>query len=353
MNYRRRFTFLGIWLLLRPVYAEAPVFFPSLPEQPRIQYLRSYSTREDVGESAPWLVRFFFGTEKDDTLVERPYGIAALSGRVYVCDTQKGDVRILDLAQGRVGSLSRQGVKLKKPINIAIDAQGYKFVTDTGLHRVIAFDPLDRYWKSFGTEEDWQPVDVALFGPSLYVVDILHHRVSVFDRASGKMTGTLGAVGSEAGKLFMPTNITVDAEGHLYVADTMNFRVQEFSTDGKLIRSWGQAGRTPGTFSRPKGVAVDRENRLYVVDAAFENVQIFNDRGETLLFFGESGNEPGQMTLPAKVALDYDPANLARFQPLADPRLKLSYLIWVTNQYGPRRVSVYGFGDWQDKADAR
>src|SRR3954451_19331287 len=44
------------------------------------------------------------------------------------------------------------------------------------------------------------------------------------------------------GRLNLPYDVAPDALGNLYVADTHNHRIQEFSPTGKLIRKWGSLG---------------------------------------------------------------------------------------------------------------
>src|SRR5690348_1712295 len=51
---------------------------------------------------------------------------------------------------------------------------------------------------------------------------------------------------------------------------------------------------------------------------------------------------PGSTSLPAGVWVDYD--HVKYFQQYAAPGFKVEYLIFVTNQYGDHKVSVYGFG---------
>ncbi|MEZ4999553.1 MAG: hypothetical protein R2744_00210 [Bacteroidales bacterium] len=92
---------------------------------------------------------------------------------------------------------------------------------------------------------------------------------------------------------------------------------------------------------RPKGIAVDRNRNIYVVDAAFENVQIFNSSGQLLMFFGGPYRSPGDMWLPADVTTDYE--NLGYFEKFVDPDFELQFIIYVTNQYGPGKIGVYGF----------
>ena len=87
-------------------------------------------------------------------------------------------------------------------------------------------------------------------------------------------------------------------------------------------------------------IAVDRDTNLYVVDAGFENTQIFSSEGKLLMFFGGNYKGPGDMWLPAKVTLDYD--NLGYFEKYVDPSFNLKYLIFVTNQFGPDKITIYG-----------
>ena len=46
------------------------------------------------------------------------------------------------------------------------------------------------------------------------------------------------------------------------------------------------------------------------------------------------------MWLPAKVIVDYD--NLKYFTKYVDDKFKLNYLVFVSNQYGPDKINVYG-----------
>jgi len=76
-------------------------------------------------------------------------------------------------------------------------------------------------------------------------------------------------------------------------------------------------------------------------------VQIFNARGELLLHFGGAYKGAGAMWLPAAVAISYE--NLSYFESYVDESYRLEYLIYVTNQYGPAKVNVYG--KVEEKAD--
>jgi len=327
------------------------LFYPSLPEAPRIQYLTSFSVAGDVKEKKQkkggWLTKFVLGEEstEDDEGPEKPYGVALNDGQVHVVDTRGSGYAVFDVPgkdyRFTVGSGSHV---MTKPVNIEIDNEGTKYVTDTEKGQIFAFDSNDKFLRAYGDRGQFRPTDVLIDGDRLYVVDIQAHRIVVLDKNTGIELSSFGGPGSEENDLFQPTNIALGPDKHLYISDTGNFRVQKFTRDGEFVRSFGAGvGTAPGDFARPKGIAVDRMGRLYVVDAAFERVQIFNPKGDLLLFFGEpASTHRGGLDLPADVDIDYD--SVPYFQEYADPSFKLEYIIVVANQFGNSRVNVFGFG---------
>jgi DNA-binding beta-propeller fold protein YncE len=73
-----------------------------------------------------------------------------------------------------------------------------------------------------------------------------------------------GGTGSAPGQFAEPRGIALDKLKHIYVADTGNGRVQEFSSDGSLVRTIGQAGTGEGQLDRPTGVAVTTNGHIHV-----------------------------------------------------------------------------------------
>jgi DNA-binding beta-propeller fold protein YncE len=317
------------------------VFYPNLPETPRIQHLVSFGSEWSARGRIDWLEEFLYGAAPPIRLM-KPYGVAIHDGKVFVVDTIAAAVGILDLADHSSKSLGVKGPgRLLKPINIAVDEDGTRYVTDRKLARVLVYDAENRYVTAFGDPEVWAPTDVAIGGEELYVADRQNGEIFVLDKRSGEELRRLGGAGVEVAEFLFPTNLALDGEGNLYVSDTLNYRIQKVDPEGRPLQQFGEAGDGLGQFARPKGIAVDRENRLYAVDAAFSNVQIFNAEGQLLLVLGAAGGNPGDMYLPAKVAIDYD--NVDLFADLVAPGYEVEYLILVTNQYGPNKVSVYGF----------
>ena len=53
------------------------------------------------------------------------------------------------------------------------------------------------------------------------------------------------------------------------------------------------------------------------------------------------------MYIPADILIDYDHVDL--FKDYAVDGAELEFLIFVTNQFGPHKVSVYGYGKFPEK----
>lgn len=321
----------------------AAVFFPPAPDEPRIQFLTGFSHEADLGGQSKF-GRFVLGDTRIHRPIWKPYGISTAPGTVYVCDTQPGNLSMIDLDKKRIRYLRPQGpAAMQLPIGVAVDADGKRYVTDTSRGQVLIYGVDGELKATIGRPNEMKPCGIAINGERLYVTDLSNHCVRVYQTATRELLFKVPRKDAEnEPKLFSPTNIAVDGEGRMYVADTGGFAIQIYNYDGKHLRTIGEMGLTPGRFALPKGVAVDHENRLYVVDAAVGLVQLFDSEGRILMYFGEP-NSGAPVYLPTGLAVDYD--NVRFFQQFAAPGHQLRYLIWVANQAGDKKISVYGFLD--------
>jgi hypothetical protein len=123
-----------------------------------------------------------------------------------------------------------------------------------------------------------------------------------------------GELGQGAGQtqrvLGMATNST---NGHVYVAESANNRISEFTAWGEFVRAFGwgvddgspalqtctaasgcqagTAGSNPGQLDSPRSVAVDSAGNVYVVDGTNHRVEKFDATGQFLLMFGGEVNK--------------------------------------------------------------
>ncbi len=228
------------------------------------------------------------------------------------------------------------------PIGVAVDADGTRYVTDTGRNQVLIYGKEGQLLKTIGKKNDIRPCGIALSSDRFYVTDLTNHCVRVYSKSNGDELFQIPRAKDEKAKLFSPTNVAIDQQGKIYVSDTGDYCVQIYDAEGNYLRTLGEQGMEAGQFVRPKGIAVDHEGRVYVVDAATAVAQVFDAQGRLLMYFGEPKTSGlGALYLPAGIAIDYSNVNL--FQDKIMPGYKVAFLIFVTNQLGPHKVSVYGF----------
>lgn len=320
-----------------------PIFYPPLPELPRLQYLTTINAEKDIG-GGPGIS--LFGAKDEKAEFVRPFGVAHVKGKIYVADASLATVVAIDLAGKKFDFIHEtEGGPFRSPMDIFVAEDGYKYVADAGREQIIVLNENDEFQRVYGKKGQFRPLSAVADGDRVYVADVRESEIEVLDRQTGELTHKIGGTGTEDGMFQWPTRVTLDAEGSLFVTDFLNFRVQKFDGNGQFVRTIGELGNWPGAMPRPKGIAVDRDGYLYAVDAAFELVQIFDTRtAEVLLGFGKFGPKPGGNWLPVDVDIDYD--NLEYFSKYVDKNFRAKYLVYVVNQAGFRKLNVYAFGDW-------
>lgn len=327
----------------KPAAQKASAFWPPYPDEPRIQFLTSYKSSDDVAPRKSKLDELVLGKEVQQVLgLAKPYGVAMYQGKIYVCDLRSQAVTVLDIRNHRTLIMGRTGADtLQHPTDIAVAPDGFKYVTDQDKGLVFAFDSQDRMVGRFG-HKDFVPVGIAVYQDELYVIDFKARHVEVLNRQSGQVLRTIGESGPGDGQFMFPIGISIDDQGYVYVTDVLKCQMQKFDRQGKLLTSFGTVSASAGGMVRPKHIAVDKDGTIYIVDAAFQNVQLFNQQGHVYTFFGSPGVHPGNMNLPVGIAID--DGDLDLYQSYIDPAFEAKRLIVVTNQFGDNKVAVYALG---------
>lgn len=330
---------------------QGSVFFPPAPNPPRLQYLTKISSSSDIdGKKLGGLSIIAVGNtraEKPKPII-KPYGITVRNGKLYVCDTSPGRLIVIDPARKSFEFLKGNYSfgKLKKPISSEIDSDGNLYVADTVRKEVVVYGPSGNFLRAFGKGLEMKPVDVAIYGDYLYVLDLNNHDIKILDRKSGKHLDTIGKSSNEEHLLSLPISIDTDPKGSLYISNMTSGKIINLDRDGHLLGEFGKLGDGFGQFGRPKGLAVDDQGRIYVVDAAHQNVQIFDKNGRLLMFFGDPGLPFGSLNLPAGIAVTSQ--GIDNYKEYIDPAFEVEQLIFVTSQFGPAKISVYGLGKMID-----
>jgi sugar lactone lactonase YvrE len=156
-------------------------------------------------------------------------------------------------------------------------------------------------------------------GALMVLTDPELDRVVVYDIAGEqpRKRVSFGEPGQKPGQLASPHGAAISARGDLFVADTLNHRVQAFDLSatlegwpGRLLRTWGGFGAGPGQLDAPQaGLALPpaeaQQKRVFVVDTGNHRVQAFDlDGAPSALVIGGRGGAPGRLDTPTGVAFD-------------------------------------------------
>jgi len=266
------------------------------------------------------------------------------SGNVYVADRQ--NVRIvkfdssgnflLEFGQGGSGAGDFSG-----PEDIASDSSGNVYVVEAGNHRVQKFNSMGVFQSMFGWGVDTGAAafqtctsscqsglsgsgDGQFNAPTNIFVDISgniwisetnNHRVQKFDTSGFDSSGNFllkfgrnggdGTSGSGNGEFNFPEGIGGDSSGNIFVADSLNNRIQKFDSSGSFLSEFGSVGDANGEFAAPRGVDLDSSNNIFVADGNNNRVQKFNSAGGFLDKFGSHGTEQGLFADPWKLDVDF------------------------------------------------
>ncbi|PIY19735.1 hypothetical protein COZ13_03825, partial [Candidatus Desantisbacteria bacterium CG_4_10_14_3_um_filter_40_18] len=130
---------------------------------------------------------------------------------------------------------------------------------------------------------------------NIYVADTLNHRIQRFD-ASGTLTMRWGSFGTAAGQFNLPADIAVGTDC-VYVLDTNNNRVQKFTLNGVFLLQWGGV-------NKPQGIAVGTDGSVYVADTNSHKIQKFNNSGAFIKEWGSYDDiAPEKFSGPKGIAI--------------------------------------------------
>ena len=301
------------------------IVWPNPPAIARIRYRMWYSSdkavrnmKGNVQKKSGWMDRLA-GTQGNDEVFKRPfeliqpYGSAVDSkGNLYIADQKVGAIFIFSTGDTKDVDLIKNGVHAHfvRIIGLTMDDTDRLFVSDPGLKHVLVFNKEHKA-EDVITDGMSSPGGLAIDTQNrlLYVTDIDLDQVLVYDADTLKLLRKIGTTGrnhelTSPGDFSKPTGVAVDAEGNLYVADTMNNRIEIFDADGQFISTFGKSGDGPGYFSRPKGVAIDSDGHIWVADGMQDRVQVFDKEGQLLISFGGHGLLPGQFQGLVSITID-------------------------------------------------
>ena len=248
-------------------------------------------------------VALALGKNGEFYVVSRTNKIQGYGTRVTWCD-------IREEFHGEFGTMGTGDGEFTWPLAIAVNAEGWVFVSDEWLGRISIFTREGEFLGKWGAKGSG---DGELNGPSglvfdaegnLLVADGGNHRVQKFT-PEGKFLSKFGKLGAGDGELNYPWGITVDHQGNVYVADWRNDRIQKFDAGGQFLMKFGSSGTGEGQFNRPTGVAVDVDGDIYVTDWWNNRVQVFDAQGNFITLWTGDADLSKWAKLQLDPILDY------------------------------------------------
>jgi DNA-binding beta-propeller fold protein YncE len=154
----------------------------------------------------------------------------------------------------------------REPSGIAVDADGYVYVTDILDSTILVFDEngivQDMWIHPSATGDDFRPTGIHATDKAIYVTDYLNSVLYDF-QPNGQIKGSWGGYdGNEVGEFVYPSDVSVDAAGNIFVADTLNNRIQVINDTPAAY----SGSVDEGPINRPFSIAADDSGNVYVAD---------------------------------------------------------------------------------------
>jgi Immunoglobulin domain/Pro-kumamolisin, activation domain/NHL repeat len=251
------------------------------------------------------------------------------SGNLYVADTNNQTIRKITPAgavttlaglAGAKGTADGAGsaARFFRPMGIAIDSTGSLYVADSGNETIRKVSPAGNVTTFAGQPNvdgtaDGPAASASFMNPSdvtldasgnLYVADTANSTIRKITPAGivSTLAGRANTAGhtdgdGSAALFYSPEGVAADSSGNVYVADTVNGTIRRVSPGGLVTTVAGQApgnGSADGVgsaarFSYPADLIVDGAGNLFVADTDNHTIRRISPAGVVATVAGFSG----------------------------------------------------------------
>ena len=275
------------------------------------------------------------GGPAPDAELDRPIGLAYdMGGNLYITDTNNGRLRMVDLG-GTINTISGNtpgfygpdsvfafASDLYEPSDVAIDNINRIYISTISgsgsapYNVVRRIDPsgiIDIYAGNVGIVGGYggngvpasmsklnSPQSICIDNNNniLYICDTYNNKIRKVDLIANIISDFAGmgvmGYGGDGGlalgaRLSLPTGITVDSIGDVYIADSGNNRIRKVSfLSGRISTVAGNGGAGYGgdgipalltRLNNPTGVAVDSVGNMYIADKDNNRIRLVKPNG--------------------------------------------------------------------------
>lgn len=260
-------------------------------------------------------------------------GVTVKGDKVYVGDTGRQRIVVLDLSLAVVRTITANGVctNLNDNRDATADSAGNVYLAGYKTNEIIKFAPDGtclKKWGGTGTTPGkfrtpygvTTATDPVTGQELLYVADGLNNRVQVFT-LDGAFVTELGTYGEpdEPGTFTTMRRVAVDAAGNVWAADLWGNRIERWNrtaTGFAYDRTIGAVLPDPtpsAVFHEPRGMAFAPNGDLWVSDTVHHQFVRFDADGDIVDTCGQraaEGTALGQFNWPRGIAVDPATGNL-------------------------------------------
>ena len=248
---------------------------------------------------------------------------SAIDNTIVVADTGNNQIVKYDQSGNQIWRVGQWGSGVNQfdnPRDVGVDSLGNVFVIDTRNSRI---DKLDKNGNWLGTYDGSNtsllinfPVGGSVSNNILYIADTGRKRVLAVRTTDWSVVREVvlnNASGINTCQSFFDIrDADGDSAGNIYVAGYSFNQIAKVTPSGACT-FWGSTGTGSGQFKTPYGVRVARDpilgaDELYVADALNFRVQEFTLNGTYITKFGVEGtpNQQGTITTMRRVAVATD-----------------------------------------------
>ena len=243
-----------------------------------------------------------------------PHGVVITKNEeTVVAEKDSHCITILNKEGKKVKSFGTNGTKegqFTNPRGVAISHDGHILVTDE--HRLQKLTFEGDCVKSVGSSKTGNgrlqfngPIGITVHPTTgqIFIADTLNNRIQVLNKDL-TYSRSFGKKGSSSEQFKYPCDVTFDNEGYLYVTDNNNHCIKKFTSRGQYISTFSSEGSNPGQIIHPTYIIIDNNNLLYVSEYDNHRISIFDTNGCFIHCFGKSGSGEGEFDRPHGITVD-------------------------------------------------
>ncbi len=154
-----------------------------------------------------------------------PKGIAVhpTTGEIFVADFNNHRIQVFNGADLSFSHTVRHW-KIQLPCDIAVDSEGYLYISDNNTHSVYKFTTGGQYIETTTAIKTSSTMPLAIYHKHIYITDSINNRVLIY-YTNGTQLYSFGTKGKREGEFNVPRGIAVDTSGNVYVCDSGNNRI--------------------------------------------------------------------------------------------------------------------------------